>query len=356
MITPRVEIDGREVPYESLSMERSLGAAVGTFRVSYPLTPSVPLTPGGRAQLFVDSANGQRGQLLLTGWVDAVSVQSDQRTKRATLAGRDVTADLVDGYHMDSSSSWSGVSLSDLAAELGKPFGLTIQDLVGASEMRVARLSRQLGESSYATLERAARQFGVLIGTSAKGELVLGAESVGESEIALVTGPEGNVTSWTSTASHAERFGRTEVLGQNDGGFGPLLGQEAPRAIAIDREIRPERQKQFVAQGQVRREDCERLATWHVNMARARSSGLKVTLPSWRQTASGALWRPGLEVPVSITEVAEEGVLLTDRVELRFTESGAEEATISLIRKDSLLRDPSEGIANEGIGLAGLIS
>jgi prophage tail gpP-like protein len=212
-----------------------------------------------------------------------------------------------------------------------------------------------VGESSYSTLERAARQFGVLIGTSAKGELVLGSQSVGEAAIALVTGPEGNVASWSSSTSHAERFGRTEVLGQNDGGFAPLLGQESPRAVAFDPEIRPQRQRQFIAQGQVQAADCERLATWHTNMARALSSSLRVTLPSWRQGSAGELWRPGLEVPVTITEVGEEGVLLTDRVELRFTESGAEEASLSLIRKDSLLRDPSEGVVNEGVGLAGLI-
>ncbi len=355
MITPRVEVDYVEVPFESVSIERSLGAAVGTFSVAYPLNASVPLTPGGRAQLSIDAAEGRRGEVLLTGWVDTVSAESDPRTKRATMTGRDVTGDMVDGYHQDSSSSWSGVTLADLAADLAAPFGVAVKDLIGASEMRVARLSRQVGESSYSTLERAARQFGVLIGTSAKGELVLGSQSVGEAAIALVTGPEGNVASWSSSTSHAERFGRTEVLGQNDGGFAPLLGQESPRAVAFDPEIRPQRQRQFIAQGQVQAADCERLATWHTNMARARSSSLRVTLPSWRQGSAGELWRPGLEVPVTITEVGEEGVLLTDRVELRFTESGAEEASLSLIRKDSLLRDPSEGVVNEGVGLAGLI-
>ncbi|MEM9378411.1 MAG: hypothetical protein AAGB93_00580 [Planctomycetota bacterium] len=355
MTTPFLIVDSNQVPWKEITVERSLDSAVGTFTARAPLTEDVPSRPGGRAFVQVGGEGGAAAAQMLNGFVDAVSGAGSASDLEVQLAGRDRTADMADGTRLDTANAWQSSTLLEIARDLAGPYGIPVRDLAGASAMNVSSLAIQPGESALATLERAARRFGVLLGTSPDGDLTLGADRAGRAESALSTGSEGNVRSWSWSSSIDQRFHRTRVLGANDGGFGQVLGgSEIPVATAVDPEVRSQRERVIVAQGQVVPDDCERLAAWHVSVARARSSSVGVELPSWRQSPDGNVWRPGLLVDLTIDELEVRGELLVAGVQLSFGSSG-ERAQLRLVRPESLDRDPSEGVGEAAGGFASIL-
>lgn len=353
MIRPTLSIASRLYPVQGCTIERSLGAAVGTFRVQGPVAGQIPRA-GERVVLGVSADEGPTENLVV-GYVDEVGGQVDAVDRTWSIQGRDLTADVVDGRRLESPSSWKDASLLQIARDLVLPYGIQVLDFVGADQMFVSRLASQPAETTYATLERAARQFGVLIGTEPRGALALGATEIGPASVPLRSGPGGNVVSWAWRSSHATRFRRVRVLGQNTGGFGQLVeGGGVPEAIAIDPEVRGQRETEIVAQGQVLQEDCERLAAWHIAVARARAFTLEVRLASWRQGTTGRVWRPGLRVPVWLDEIEEEAQMLVDSVSLDFGADG-EQANLSLVRPGSYDQDPSRGVDTEPLGFGALL-
>ncbi|MEO0660769.1 MAG: hypothetical protein AAFZ87_04460 [Planctomycetota bacterium] len=347
-----LRLNGRTVRFTSLSLERRLDAVVGTFSASLPMDQAALARPGARALVSI-SGDGDPENLLV-GFVDRVDGRSEPGREGITITGRDRTADLADGVQLSAPTRWENASLLQLARDVALPFGVTVEDFAGAARMRVTGVALEPGQPAYRALERAARQHGVLLGTTPDGALALGAQDVGVAATALRTGPRGNVAAWGWTSDHSKRFRRVRVRGQTGGGFGDLTGLQAPESVVEDPEIRGQRELDVVAQGPIDGEACERLGAWHVSVRRARAFTFDAELPAWRQRVGAPAWRPGLLVEVEVPAFDAARDLLVSSVRLEFGDAG-ERAALGLIRPETLERDPSRGVDREPAGFGDLI-
>lgn len=357
MTVASLVIGGREVPWKEIAVERSLESMVGTVRATVPLAPGAPTAVGARtfARVASDEDTGARAEQLVNGFLDGVAVRSNAQAQEVSLTIRDRTADLVDGSRIESPGQWGQLTLDELARAIAQPYGIGVDDYVGASGMRILGAASEPGETDYEVIERIARRFGVLVGTSPSGRLTLGSDSLGRAEVGLRSGQGGNIKAWSWSASVGQRFRRTRVIGGNDGGFGSVVGPaQLPIGDVEDPEVRDQRERVIIAQGQVTALDCSRLAAWHASVARARAATLEVELPSWRQGRGGSVWRPGLTVDVELVEIDDRARLLVQSVSLRNGRSG-EVATLRLVRSDSLERNPNEGLAKDAGGFGVLV-
>lgn len=355
MTDVRILLGGREYRTQSISVERSLDAASGTFSATIPLVPGALPRPEQTATVQVTGLGDGPAENLLIGFADIVGGQVSPGERRVSIQGRDRTADLIDGVPLAAPSSWKDASLAQIARDLALPLGLEVIDLAGAEDMVLPRHSAQPGQSAMATIQAAAERFGVLVGPEPTGGLILGVNLQGRARVPLLSGENGNVVDWSWRSDHSQRFRRVRVRGNSTGGLAGILeGQVSPEATAVDPEIRGQRELDVVAQGNVTQEDCRRLAAWHASVRRARSFQLEVVVPSWRQGPGGPVWKPGLTAHLGLGEIDDEGDMLIDAVRLTLDRSG-ELAALRLIRPRSLDQDPTKGVDAEPGGLAALL-
>lgn len=335
-----VTLDGRALRWKAVSISRSLDAFVGAASVTVPLTAE-KVVPGPRLQVTLPGQGTAPPENLLVGFVDAVSGSGDVNGGEVRLEARDRTADLVDGRPVDAIRAWYDATLLGVARDILRPYGLRLVDRVDAASVRLPFLVADPGETDHELLERACRTAAVLLSTTPAGHVVLGRPDRAAAGAELRTGPGGRILSYTWSVDHSQRFRRLKMVGQGSiARLGPGA-QARPVGLVEDLAVRPQREAVRLAPNGTTTEELEVLAAYTVQLARARSSSLTVTVPGWRVTPGGAVWRPGLVVPVTIREAGIEGELLVAAVDLEDGDQG-EIARLGLVAPDAYEIDPTE--------------
>lgn len=166
----RLEIAGQLYGgWTSITIHRGLDQVAGSFDLTvterWPGSDiPKPVKPGQACRVLVDGAP------VVTGYVDDVRPSYDDKSHTVSVSGRDKTADLVDCSAP--STQWAGRSLPQIAAELCRPFGISVRTECDCSAP-FQRLKNNEGDSVFQTLEAAARVRAVMLVTDGSGALVL---------------------------------------------------------------------------------------------------------------------------------------------------------------------------------------
>ncbi|MEG1604098.1 MAG: hypothetical protein RRY12_01285 [Cloacibacillus sp.] len=157
--------------WKSARVDRSVEAVSGSFALdtgdkwNMNRDPLV-IKPGYKCTVKIN------GTPVITGWVDSSSRSADGTSHSVSIAGRDVTCDLVDCSAVVTAFELHNISLAALAVMLCKPFGIKVQDRAGDNEL-FATVAIQPGESVWDCLDRQARQRDVSLITDGQGSLIL---------------------------------------------------------------------------------------------------------------------------------------------------------------------------------------
>jgi len=161
--------------WTALSIKRSLEAAAGSFSLTLSerwedaavpasVTTAWPIYSGDSAIVKIGS------DIVITGYVDDVSISLSATSHSITVTGRDLTEDIVDCSAMNRPGQWLNRTLEQIASDLCKPFGVTVSaDVVTGGP--IAEVNIQPGESVFQTLERIAKGRKLLITSTPDGNL-----------------------------------------------------------------------------------------------------------------------------------------------------------------------------------------
>lgn len=325
--------------WQSVTVDRSLDAISGAFslqvsdRWAGQSTPW-PIRPGDECTLAVD------GDVVITGFVDVINPRFDKASRSLVVQGRDKAADMVDSSATNNPDNWTDYTIGQLAAELAKPFGITVADRSGDNQkFRLAKI--QPGETAHEILERYARQRGVLAVSDGVGGINLIKPGTARALVSLEQGK--NILAASGVADHSARFSQYLVTGQtfgNDQLFGDAAAQI--EGEARDAEIRAIRKLVIIAANAGIGADLVAAAQWEATVRAARGSKLSVTVQGWRQTIGGPIWNPG-----ELVEVKSDWLQLTAPTDfminaVRFTKSN-ESGTLTeleLMRPDAYRPQP----------------
>lgn len=320
--------------WKSVAVTRSMESGSGSFRLwvseRWPgQTTERPIAPGSRCTLTL------AGETVITGWVDEVSARQDPDIHSLDVSGRDVVADLIDCSAPQTPGEWRGLTLAELAAELARPFGVSVRDDVGgADRFDVFRLER--GETSWRAQERACRLRAVLCMSDGRGGIVLTRAGAGRADVRLVHG--ANLLSWSSRRSHAERYSEYTALGQRPSrdGEDPSL---AAHGLAVSRDTEVARYRPLVISAEEAADTATLQArvSWEARVRAGRSQRVDVTVQGWRQTPGGRLWQPNERVRLELRDAAE---MLVATVQYSMGDQGSR-TQLSLVPPDTYLPDPS---------------
>lgn len=340
MADVRLKVDGTDyLGWKRIHIERGIDTISGVFglevsdRWGAAQTPW-PIKPGAECQLSVD------GAVIIAGYVDVVRPSYDATSRGLQISGRDKAADMVDSSALNEPDSWSAITIGKLAAELAKPFGVSVVDESGDAEpFHLAKI--QPGETAFAILERYSRQRGILTISDGLRGIVLMKPGGRRADVALEQGK--NILSASGTADYSQRFNEYLVTGQT-AGTDDVFGTDAAHVegMARDAEVRAARRLLLTAPNSTNAANMQAIAAWEAITRAARGSPLSITVQDWYQMSGGRLWQPG-----EIVQVKSAWLQLTEPVDflinsVTFTkDDGGTLTQLELLRPDAYKANPS---------------
>ncbi|NOG69818.1 phage baseplate assembly protein [Roseicella sp. DB1501] len=340
--------------WQAVRISRGIERMPSDFEVS--LTQKVPdrfwcpLKAGDEIQVSIGS------DVVLTGYVDRMSVSLSSDTHQVAIAGRSKTCDLIDASAeiRDWRGYRQGDTLMSLAEELARPYGIEVRSNLPAGAMPTfPTFTANLGESAYEILERVARYCGVLVTDDVDGALLLTRiQEVTLPDVVTINGQlaEGNLKSAgirvgvqqginvqraVRHVSVSSRFSRYTVFPQSvetQRDQTAALGVTIPDAFCEDEYLGRNRQLYIISeQYDLGQSLAQRRAIWECNRRAGRGQATLATVDSWRDR-DGKLWEPGSFVYTYIEAVDQSGypLVVADVTFTRDVETGTT-ATLTLM-------------------------
>lgn len=326
--TRRVSIDiGGAIlnQFSRVSITRDLGDIAGSFEVdlrdavadlatwpySTPIIDMAALELGSKATVSID------GEPVLVGWLEDKGPDASEWSVTVSIAGRDVTGDLVDcAAAPKGPSEYRNITVLELAKKICAPFKINVRADVDVGD-KFDRVAIDAGETALSAIEKYARQRALLVTSDGVGSLVLTRSGQKRAPADIVF--PGFVTRSAGQFSHRERFSDYFVKGQaekNGGARGktakldatadPLDAAPAESSSsesaeaggvlitghAQDPEIKRWRPTVSMAKTQSTKKSAQTQAEWMKRTRRAKGERLDYTVQDWRAGASMQLWRP----------------------------------------------------------------
>lgn len=307
--------------WESVQVVRQMEAASGSFTVTVSDRDPLPIKAGQEVTVRV------AGEVVIRGHVDQVDAKGSATERSVSIAGRDLTADLVDCSELSEPGEWFDIELVALVSLIAQPFRVEVRSLLEDFPDPFDRFARQPGETAFSAIERACRLRGVLAFSSGDGALLLARPGKTLADAALVEGE--NVLSWAVSTNLRQRFQhyvvRAQMRGQDD-----YFGDQSAlvEGTADDAGVPRFRPLLVLAEGALAFENARDRAQWEATVRAARSSTVSVIVQGWRQLPGGRVWQLNERATVRLPGAGLDQVLLVN--ELRFSRD-LEEGTITEI-------------------------
>lgn len=306
-----LEIDGLGyMGWTEISIERAIDAMVGSFELSLSAKDKTgaegwPIADGAACRVLLG------GEVLITGYVDAVARSISDQDRGISVRGRDKAADLVDCSAIHKPGSWANQKLETIAKALAAPFGIAIE-ITSDTGAAFKKFALQQGETVFAAIDRMARYRGLVAYSPGDGTVRIGNADTGRRNGRIEEGV--NVKSAEATRDVSERFSQYVVKGQasgDDSRHGKAVAQV--KGEAADSEVKRYRPLLVIGEEQSDAASLVKRAKWEASVRSGRGKPLSVTVPGWL-TDEGKVWAPGTRAACRIPSCQIEGDLLVERV------------------------------------------
>lgn len=261
-----------------------------------------PAWTDGAAQINTGAACQIKlgADLVLSGWVDRVSVRITAREHTLRVTGRGRCEDLIDAAAEWPGGQITGANVLEVAQKLGANYNPPIAVSAGVSNLgpEIPKLNLMLGETPWQIIERLCRYAQLIAYEQPDGSLLLTQAGSTQAASGFVQGKnilEGNVTfSQDQCFSEYDAFLMvTDVLGD--------LGQGGNQIGSTkDPNVKRNRKRFIIAEATAGGQDiAQKRVIWESARRRGQGLRIEVTADSWRD-ASGALWLPNTLAPVDM--------------------------------------------------------
>lgn len=322
--------------WESISITTGIEQLAGQFELQCADRWAIrgeprPILPGKACAVSID------GTPVITGYIDEASPSYSATAHSLSIRGRDATGDLVDCAAETDGQSWAGRNLLQVATDLCKPFGIPVR-LDGDAGAVFAQQAINPGETVMEVLSRAARLRGFLLVSDSLGGLIITRAGVRRATRALKLGVD--MLEGSATRSHAERFARYRVIGQD--GEGRYAGNETLAqqvlATATDPEIRRARTTVIDTVDASDAGAAQQLARWTAANRKARGDRAELSVRGWID--GSAPWQPNRLVQIDDAWLGLFGDYLVAQVTFSLDDQGGEITRLSVTPPDAYVPAP----------------
>ncbi|EHK6258464.1 TPA: phage tail protein [Escherichia coli] len=312
--------------WTEMSISRSLKAIAGEFDLSVTTRWSAAAPRVIREGQPCTVRLG--ADTVLTGYIDDFIPSYDADNVEIRVMGRDKTGDLVDCSVVHSSGKWKGVRLEQVAADVCRPFGITVITETPTGEAFASVVLEQ-GETGFELLDRLAKQRGVLLTSDGAGNLIITRASSVRAGVSLVLGK--NILAARGRFSWRERNSQYIIKGTTSAGGKLWDSQPASMVggrqyITEDPEINRYRPRILVNEDSLTVGGASIRGEWYKARMLGESRTTEITVAGWREQGdSGPLWQTNrlVDIDDSIQNLKTtwliSGVTWTDGAQGRMT-------------------------------------
>lgn len=271
---------GRMTNWTDAEIVRSLDAISGSFRLSIvadKIDP-LPVRAGDQCTVMVNST------VVLTGYVDQVTVSYSATTHMITVTGRDKTADIVDSHCDNSLEFKAPISMEEVCKKTLAAAGLSGVNVVNKVSglkpfTKDELISGKIGEKCFDFMDKYALKRQVVLTTDGLGSLVIARASETNEGYTLknvISDNFNTIKEANVTYDDSERYNKYIFVTQANYAADPKSTEKLSKAThrrseATDSEIRASRQYVAIDEGSSKEETMKDRATWEKNLRKAKS-------------------------------------------------------------------------------------
>jgi prophage tail gpP-like protein len=320
--------------WKNICIRSSIYTLAREFQLSASIVPtkkdSFPIEAGVQCSVhFADT-------LLLTGYIDSVSMQRNATQTQVSVSGRDKTADLIDSSAQAKSSTWNDAKLEDIASDLLSPHKINLENQTDTGD-KFSSWSISQGESVFECLERAATLRGVFLTTHPDGHLVI---RKFESSTAPIVLDESAILDLTLGQDFSARYQTIHVWSQLPPELGSKMGSDfIIWGSAKDPTFERNRSLILPAEGLATKAAADMRAQYELNIRLAKSTKIQALVQGFK-TKTGKPWSVGDSVCVHSKFTDQQPLLITS-VEFTLDETQGSRTLLELQSPSALAFDPT---------------
>ena len=248
---------------------------------------AIRIKPGESCEVLLD------GDVVLTGWIDAVDLAHDAASHSIRVSGRSKTRDLVDCSAFWPTGSFKNADVAAIVYSLASQYGVDVGVEGGTEPIPVFTL--QDGETVAECIDRLARSRSLLAYDDALGWLRMGPVGTENATSSLILGK--NIKSASLKVDVSKRFDKYHVKGQRASDEDAVnaaanaIAAATPTGDAEDDPLKEGRTRFLVlhADGHATPQSCQDRAIWEAATRAGKSVEVVVTVQGWRQE-DGTPW------------------------------------------------------------------
>ena len=293
-------VDGKEYSgWKRVAVSR--GLEMGPHQFEVEAAPDLDadrgifaIEDGMPVQVLVDDT------LVTNGYIDDIDVSYDKRSSSVTVRGRSKLGDLVDCSTAGQQTKKQ--SLKSLATILCSPFGISVGVESSARDAAnklfgMSDLTLDAGQPIWEFLEELARVRGVMLVSTATGDLQITRAGTSRAAVALELG--GNILAAKGSRSHRSLFSEISVTGQQPAWQSNAAGATSQAIAKETGDAKRHRPCVLFSDSPSDTANCQAQAKHKRRVNYGRSRQVIYTVQGWRQAEDERIWLPNQLVQVT---------------------------------------------------------
>lgn len=334
-----LSVDGRDYRgWKTVSIAAGIEQQARTFTLGVSWrwpgeNMEVPVKQGARCEIRIGA------DLVLTGHVYSTPVSYDANSVTRSIAGRSLTADLVDCAATGPVSQWNTQSVQAIVEALAAPYAVEVVSEVGETAP-VKEHSIEPGETAFESIDRLLMLSRLFSTDDGQGHLVIVAPGSGGRAVdRLELGK--NILTGSAQLDYSAVFSEYRVTGQRKRSDKEPAGDAAQiEAIALD-DIRPRKRLKHVHEkGQLTQELAQSRADWERASRKGKALARTYKIQGWRQS-NGDLWRENMIVHIVDHLIGEDQEMLISQIQYNLGENGTT-ADLTVAPIEAFLPEPNK--------------
>ena len=344
IIELEVENGKRYTQFTEATVELRLDQLSSTFSFGVTSTEAKPLPfKGGEACRVLVA-----GQVVLTGFIEVVSINYDATSHSISIAGRDKTGDLIDSNIDTLSDIKPPLTLKQIIekiiANVGSRVGVI--DSISPEPFNKAEdlISPEPGQIAFELMEKYARKRQVLLSSNADGDIVIARAEATVLPCRLNNiingGKRNNILRCAASYDTTGRFNVYKFVSSlnpialNAAGTIGLDSVVDQKGSAQDSAIRVGRQRILVAETPFSNNENKSRAEWEANIRKARGRVYSAEVLGFTYDGTN-LWRLNALVPIYDEFAGIDALMLINSITFSFDLSGGSVTTLGCIERNA---------------------
>ncbi|MFJ4143527.1 phage baseplate assembly protein [Pseudomonas sp. NPDC089734] len=275
---------------------------------------SRPIRQGDRCEVRIG------GELVLTGWIFAAPVSYDGKQITLTVAGRSLTADLVDCAAINKPGQWKDQGAISIVKALAAPYNVGVVSEITETG-KVPNHTIEPAETVFKSIDRLLTLFRIFSTDDERGRLVLARPgSQGRAVDRLELGQ--NILSASAALDFSSTFSEYRVIGQRSGNDVTFAAQASEVSASVtDDRITRKRVLIIHESAPVTPELAQSRANWERGNRMGKTQVTTYKVQGWRQS-NGDLWRHNTLVRVVDPVIGLDRDMLISEITYTLNEQG----------------------------------